>query len=181
VLAAPLEAAAPQSAADVIDVDWAAFSDAVDPKSLFLDFSFLAGVPGATAGIGWDFHVSDTTTISVEGEYSYWTVDEPEVLSTFRVHEADGEQDVLFSIFAFDSDNGVNVFMLKVGVDQSLVEANHNGFGVYANLGVGGGEGTVWQVSGGLRIRWGNVMGYIGPTLFDGDTAGIELGIKLNF
>ena len=146
---------------------------------LFINFS-LASLPGATVALGWDFHVTDTTTISVEGELGYWQVDDDEVTKTFWTHDNHGKKHHDRSAFHFDSDNDIAAFMVKATVWQSVVTDDHLGWQVYAMLGVGGGDGMLWEGGLGGGYRWGDVLAWGGLIVFDGD-AGVQLGFKLNF
>lgn len=155
-------------------------SASLDPGNLFLDFSIVS-MPGATVGVGWDFYVTDTMTVSLEGELGYWQVDQDEVTKTWWAHDPHGKKNHERDRFSFGTDDDIATFMVKATVWQSLVTDDHLGWQVYGMLGVGGGDGMLWEFGGGVGYRWGDLTAYGGPLLFDGDEFGIELGLKWNW
>lgn len=151
---------------------------------------------GFTIGLGYNFEITPTLYVSLEGEYGFHRVNSMTVVTTSyscNYHEngkgkCKGKKVPLTTMTMRGID--IHTLMLNVAVDQTLFGEGHNGFGVYAGAGLGAGwvDGIAdfaWHGFGGARYRFNyNTMAYAGARFTDPgvvDFVSMEVGFRYSF
>lgn len=153
---------------------------------------------GFTIGLGYNFEITPTLYVSLEGEYGFHSVNSMTVVTTsydcnYREDgkgkcKHNGKKVPLATMTMRGID--IHTLMLNVAVDQTLFGEGHNGFGVYAGAGLGAGwvDGMAdfaWHGFGGARYRFNhNTMAYAGARFTDPgvvDFVSLEIGFRYSF